>query len=478
MSLAFIPVYIKFMGIEAYGLIGIFVSLMALLSVLDMGLSSTLSRELARLFASGDTEQESRDIVRTLEYVYWSVGILIASGLIVSAPYMARHWISTQAVPIQTVQQALMIMGLVVAFQWPASFYDGGLMGLQRQVLLNGVRGVMATIQHAGAVLVLWLVSPSILAYFTWQIIVSMVQTVLLARSVWTSLPAASGKSSFRIDLMKKNLRFAMGLTSISILSVVLTQTDKIILSKLLTLTAFGYYTLAFNLANSLSQLVLPILLALFPRLSQLALHKEREADIAALYHSGCQLVSTIVLPAAFVVTFFSENIMLLWVHDQAIAQHTHLLLSLLIAGSTLNSLMLLPLTLQLSYGWTKLSFFKNIVAVILYIPLLLWLVSRAGAIGAAVVWILLNAGYFLMEIPIMHTRLLKNEMWRWYFKDVGVPVLIVASVAGLSRILLPQDGSSLFIFGWIVVTGLSALFFTAMTFPFTYEWLRRAKNT
>ena len=47
MSLAFVPLYIKFMGIESYGLVGIFASLLALFGLLDMGLSTTLNRELA-----------------------------------------------------------------------------------------------------------------------------------------------------------------------------------------------------------------------------------------------------------------------------------------------------------------------------------------------------------------------------------------------------------------------------------------------
>ena len=49
MSLAFVPLYIKFMGIESYGLIGIFATLQAMFVLLDMGLSATLNREMARL---------------------------------------------------------------------------------------------------------------------------------------------------------------------------------------------------------------------------------------------------------------------------------------------------------------------------------------------------------------------------------------------------------------------------------------------
>ena len=56
MSLAFVPLYIKFMGIESYGLVGIFASLLALFGLLDMGLSTTLNRELARFSALPDMQ--------------------------------------------------------------------------------------------------------------------------------------------------------------------------------------------------------------------------------------------------------------------------------------------------------------------------------------------------------------------------------------------------------------------------------------
>jgi len=475
MSLVFVPLYIKFMGIEAYGLIGVFVSILMLLSILDMGLSSTLSRELARLSVSRESAQESRDLVRTLEVVYWGVGFLVGLGIMALAPTIAHDWVKAQGIPVKTIEQALMIMGLVVAFQWPASLYDGGLIGLQHQVLLNSVRSVMATIQHGGAVLVLWLLSPTILAYFTWQIIISIIQTLFLAYSVWKSLPVTHRKSMFQKYLLRKNWRFATGMMSISIVTIILTQADKIILSKLLTLTLFGYYMLAFNLATSLSMLVSPIFSALFPKISQLTVEKDNEIIISEYYHKGCQLVSVIVLPVASVLAFFSLQLLQLWIRDPVIAQNTHLLLSLLVVGSTFNALMTLPFTLQLAYGWTRLTFLKNLIAVIVLIPLLIWLVSRYGAIGAAFVWIILNISYFLIEIPIMHRRLLKTEMWRWYFQDVGLPLLLIFGFVFCSRLLLPHFTSAYTTLIWILITGFLALIISTLMVPFTREWLKRS---
>jgi hypothetical protein len=56
MSLAFVPLYIKYLGIEAYGLIGIFVMLQAWLTLLDMG---ALGREMARFTGGGHDASRS-----------------------------------------------------------------------------------------------------------------------------------------------------------------------------------------------------------------------------------------------------------------------------------------------------------------------------------------------------------------------------------------------------------------------------------
>ena len=50
-GLVFVPVYIRFLGIESYGLLGLYAALQGLASVLDLGLTTTINRELARLSA-------------------------------------------------------------------------------------------------------------------------------------------------------------------------------------------------------------------------------------------------------------------------------------------------------------------------------------------------------------------------------------------------------------------------------------------
>jgi O-antigen/teichoic acid export membrane protein len=463
MSLAFIPVYIRTLGIEAYGVIGVYISLLALLSVLDIGLSTTLNRELARLSASGGTDQEARDLARTLEIIYWGIGITLGLAVALLAPAIAHRWVKTQSIPPDVVEHAIRIMGMAIAFEWPAALYTGGLMGLQRQVLLNAIRAMMATIQFGGAAVLLLYLSAGISDYFAWQFFTSFLQTALLAGCLWKSLPKTGKPAAFRFDVLAKNIRFAAGMTGISIAVTVLTQLDKLILSKFLDLGTFGYYMLASNVANGLHFLVNPFISVYFPALSRSFAEKDT-AGIVSIYHNGCRLLSAVVIPVSATLIFYSREILMFWMKDPATTRNSFGLLSTIAIGTTLNAIMTFPYILQLASGWTRLSFYKNVAAVIVLVPALILMIGRYGAMGAAIIWVILNACYFFLEIPLMHKYLLKDEMWRWYIKDVGVYVSAVFLFTGISRLIMPANLPAYYGLPWVIATlGIASLLSTGI---------------
>lgn len=318
-------------------------------------------------------------------------------------------------------------------------------MGLQRQVVLNVIRSVSVTVQHGGAVLVLLYISPSIELFFLWQSFVALITTIVLAIRLWRSLPKSANRSKFDKGLFVKNWRFASGVLGISLVTVILTQLDKIILSKMLTLETFGYYMLALSVANTLQLIVNPIFSALFPRFSQLVASGE-EKNLIKLYHKSCQFLSVLVLPVAITISFFAKDILTLWIGDSVVVQNSHPILSLLIIGTAFNAIMTLPYTMQLAYGWTKLAIYKNIIAVIFLIPLMVWMVHMYQGVGAAWVWIILNLGYFIFEVPIMHRWLLKSEMGKWYRRDIILPTLIVTAIVLIAYVILPGSSSNIIV--------------------------------
>ena len=471
MSFIFIPLYIKFTGIESWGLIGIFLTLQAMSSILDLGMSNTLNREMARLSALKDREQEMRNLVRTLEMLYWSIAAFVGITIVSLSPVIAHHWIKASQLSPKTIEQAFLLMGLAIALQMPVGFYSGGLMGLQRQVLLNAINIVTNTLRGIGAVLLLWLVSPTIQAYFLWQIVVSIINILFVAMFLKRRLSFGGNTAVFQKQLLKGVWRFAAGMSGIAILGVILTQMDKVILSRMLPLETFGYYTLASTVAMSLGYLISSVFYSVYPMFTQSASIDDQDG-LKRLYHKSCQFMSVVILPVAIVTALFSYEIILLWTRNLVTAEKTHLLVSILICGTAINGLMNLPYALQLAFGWTKLSFFKSIIAVILLVPLIIYMTMRYGAVGAASVWLVLNMGMFLFEIPIMHRRLLRKEKWRWYLQDVCLPLAVCIFVAGTGRIFVSGPMSEFALLLNLTIVSALTLGITALATPVTRTWL------
>src|SRR5690606_1161525 len=116
------------------------------------------------------------------------------------------------------------------------NLYNSALTGLRRQVLQNAATSIVATVRGGGAVAVLAFVSASLEAFFAFQALVSLVSTIVFGTLTYRSLPQPELPPRFSRRLLGNVWRFAGGMLLITLLSVLLTQVDKMLLSKLLPL--------------------------------------------------------------------------------------------------------------------------------------------------------------------------------------------------------------------------------------------------
>jgi len=465
MALAFIPLYIKYLGIEAYGLIGLFGVLQAWLSLLDMGMTPTLSREMARFTGGSHSAASIRDLLRSIEIIALGIATLVGLGIWAVSGWLASDWLRAEKLPITTVAQAFSIMGTVTALRFVEGIYRSAIIGLQRQVLFNAVNSALATVRGVGAVGILMWVSPTIEAFFVWQGLVSILSLSMLASLTYRTLPKAERGAKFSVSELRGVRQFAGGMMGITFLALLLTQVDKILLSRLLTLSDYGYYTLATVVAGALYTLVSPITQAWFPRLSELHA-ANNQAELITKYHQGAQLVSVFMGSAALIMLFFAAPLLQLWTRDAELAQRSAPLLSILALGTLLNGLMWIPYQSQLAHGWTSLAAWTNVVSVIIIVPAILWATPRYGAEGAAWVWVTLNAGYVLISIHFMYRKILTQEKWRWYGQDLLQPLLVAAAVASTAAWAMPPKLTMPLQLLWLLFASALTLFASAFAAP------------
>ncbi len=456
-QVACVPFLIQLLGIEAFGLIGFYVALQASLQILDLGVSPTINRELARYSALDDGTPRMRDLVRTFEVGYWTIGIVLGGAVAASAGLIADHWIKAQALSAEEIRRSVTMMAILIMLQWPLSFYQGGLRGLQRQVLLNAIKIIAATLSGVGGVLALWLIEPTVTVFFRWQIGVAALHVVLITACLWRSLPRAQRRPIVDLQLARASFDFAAGMSGIAFFAMILAQMDKVVLSKLLPLRAFGYYVLASTIVGGLQIIISPIFEATFPRLSALVARGERQ-PVELIYHEASQLMAVLILPAAGLLAFFSFDIVYVWTGQVETARAVAPIASLLAVGTAINGVMHLPYALQLAHGWTSLGLRITIAKVIVFLPLLLLVAARLGPVGAAGVWVLVNASYMVVALPLTHRRVLPGHAGAWLIRDVLLPLVAVLGVLLLARALVQEPTGRIATLSYLIAVGGLAL--------------------
>lgn len=407
-------------------MIGVHATLTAFAALTDLGVTPAFTRELARLSVDEAGLSRLRSFVRSLEVVYWALAMLVT---VVAALFLAgpvADWLRPGSFDRAEVIIILDLMFVQIGLQLAVGFYTGGLLGLQRHVSMNLITIITMTLRLAGAAFVVAFVSPTLEALFIWMIAATLLQAGALAVALQSSLPAGVARFDFRH--VQSIWRYATGVTFVVVLSLLLMQIDKIVLSRILPLAEFGLYALATNLAISLCKPVGPLARTLLPAMTQLATRGEEQA-LGRLYRQGTQLATVVVVPVTALVALFSREIVEI-AFPQADAAKLAPLVTILAVGYAGNALMSMPYMLTLAYGWVQFAGYQNLIACVVMVPLTIYLTTSYGAIGGAVAWLTVTAGYVLISLYFLHSRLLPAEYRPWYLGNL-IPATLVALACG-----------------------------------------------
>lgn len=451
----FVPIYVQALGVEAFGLVGFYSTLLAVLAFADLGFTATLNRQMARLSVLPDGATRMGDLLRTYELCYFALAGLIALLLWLVAPLIALHWLKVGALGLDTVTLAIRVMGLAIACQLPSALYVGGLMGLQRQVRVNLLQVSWGLYRGCGTALVLWFIAPTITAFAWTQLLANLVYLGAARVSIWRSAlgRGALALARFRVQVLRDTWHYAAGMAGMAILSICLTQLDKLVVSRALPLQMLGFYTLAGTMAAVPMMLASPIASAVFPRLTELVALGQSSA-LAALYQRTCAVVGVLVVPGSLALVVFAAEFLDAWTGTPAAATHSARAAALLLLGQLLQALTVVPYYVALAFGDVKLNLRIGIVSALALLPLLMVLVTRYGMAGAAGAWLLLNLGVFGPYMYFLHRRFLPGQLRRWLAHAVVAPLLAALPVLLLARLAAPQGMGRLL---WFLYIGVAA---------------------
>lgn len=435
-ALLVLPVYLHLLGQEAYGLVTLFLVLQVWFQLLDFGLTPTLTREVARRRADANAAPDLRRLLQALERLFIVAATLAGFVLLALAGPVAEHWLNPEHLLPVTVVDSLRLMALCIALRLLGDLYRGAISGFEQLVWLAGSTGVFGVLRLVGVIPFLWWAGPNPVHFFGFQLACNLVETVVVRSRAWRAMPAAVGvECRWSLEPIRKLIGFALTMSLASALWVITSQTDKLVLSGLLSLSAFGAYGLAVTAAGGVLILAAALADTLTPRLIALQAGDAR-AELLALYRTATQWAGMVAWSAAGLLAFHAEHVLWAWTGDADLARSSAGVLSLYALGNAALAIAAYPYYLQLARGQLRLHLFGTGLMLVLLLPSVVWATARHGAVGAAAVWLVVNALYLLIWTPIAHARFAPGLHRRWLLSDV-VPVATFAlGAAGVTAAL------------------------------------------
>lgn len=475
-GIVMVPLYIQYMGAEAYGLVGFFAMLQAWFNLLDMGLTPTIARESARFNGGAITLLDYRCLARALEGVFAVVALAGGVLLFALAQPVASRWLNANQLPVSELTHALQIMALIVPLRWMCGLYRGVITGAERFVWLSGFSSLIATARFVLILPVLMFVSATPMAFFGFQLGVALLELAGLAFMAYRLLPRIPQGERIHWQWAPLNsvLKFSLSIAFTSSVWVLVTQTDKLILSKILPLADYGYFTVAVLVASGIMLVSGPISSAIMPRMARLQAEGQHE-QLLAVYRQATQLVTVIAVPVALVLVLFSKQVLWAWTGNTLLADKAGVALSLYAAGYAFLAVGAFPYYLQYAKGNLKLHLIGNALFVILLIPSVIWAATHHGMIGAGWAWLIANALYFLCWTPVVHRKLAPGFHGAWLLSDIGRIAFVPLMTGGAIMQLITFEKTRLLLIAELILIG--CLFLVLSYAMSSHLWFLSRKN-
>jgi O-antigen/teichoic acid export membrane protein len=121
LSILVVPLYLRYLGLEAFGIIGFFAALQSAMVVFDLGLSATLTKKLTASHTDDADVRSSRDLMRSAESVYMMVALAVILLLVVLSQVLSSHWSMQDIKSEVNITVVVLLAATALAALWTAS---------------------------------------------------------------------------------------------------------------------------------------------------------------------------------------------------------------------------------------------------------------------------------------------------------------------------------------------------------------------
>jgi O-antigen/teichoic acid export membrane protein len=430
-ALLAIPVLIRAMGAERFGLLALAWTLVGSFSPFDLGIGRALTQALAERVGLAD-QSESPELTWTALWLLVPVGLVGAVGLYAAAPTLAGRWLHLTPALHAEAATAMRLLALAIPLTVLTSGLRGVLEAGQEFRAVNALRVPLGLLTFLGP----WLVqgvSHGLPASIAVLVGARALTCALHAAAVAMRYPDLRRPRRPRVRELRRLWRVAGWMTVSALSNPILVTGDRFMIGAVLPMAAVAHYATVSEFTSKLGVIAAVMQPVLFPALAVTLVADPRRA--ALLFDRGVRATALTLAPITLLVVAFAPEGLRLWVGADFAAAATPVL-QLLAIATYVNTCAQMPYSALQSAGRADVPAKFHTVEVPLYLGTLWVLVHAYGLRGVAIAWLL---------------RMLVDALALF----AAVPLVMRESRAVVRRGLAVTVGGAAALFACMLVTSL-----------------------
>lgn len=375
------PFVIRLLGSESYGVLLLVGLIPNYFTFADFGMGMASTKFGSEAYGRGDREGEAA-VVRTAALIALicssvvALPMIIFAGPIVVALNVPEHLLPDATLALRLTAGSFIAANLSNVFNTPQLTR----LRMDLNAVINATGRVVLAV---GTVTVLFLGGGIVgaAAFMFAQSMLGLLITIIASRRLLNELIG----SSLLPAMIRPMVVFGAGLTVSVIAGLLLVNSEKLILPKLLSVQALAYYSVAFTFANMATMFSWAMVQSLIPAFSQL-LAADRQNEFKSLFARTIRLSIIWLMPMSAVLLVVASPFFTLWAGSDFGRESTGPFYVLLI-GLLFNVISYVPYSSLVASGRTGVIAKLNWFELIPYLAIVVFLISNFGIIGAALAW-------------------------------------------------------------------------------------------
>ncbi|EPW6861947.1 hypothetical protein ACWOVX_003349 [Vibrio vulnificus] len=424
-TFATVPIYLSYIGETQYAFVGVLVTMQSMFILLDGGFSAGYLRRVAEFTIKKNSKKRLSNLTLSVEILFILISAIIYILMYNSLGWMVESWLKTDFV---FSFDALKLIFAIVSIRFLILPYYACLKGFSKFDWVNTINITSSVAKFILALVLLETYTSDVISILIAFLVISFSETFIIRLMVFKLVPYKDLSIQQGFVEILKIKRFIGGMALVSFLSALLSQLDKVVVSNILSLDSFSYYSIAALLATIPLIISTPIAGAIYPKLVQSVSIRTNELEYQYLFAS--KYISVLVFPICCMVLFNSDFILYFWTNSESVMSEGSGPLSILIVANTILAIMSMPYFISLAYGDTSIPIRTNLIALILSLPAFYILGGKYNTIGVSIVWLSINFIFlFVYLYMIKLNQYLSYEcLLNWIF-NINLKSLLISVI-------------------------------------------------